>query len=141
MCRPSSLRFTHCILCVFSPNARHIGHRSAIIAFPSSNITYPCKLTLQSSFPYFGQQNKDGENAMLTIAITILISSILRHAVANRTTANDRSVPYASSVLRTDGPFAPIKNQTIFSACFLRRKTTVFRSLNGWLSKRSRVCD
>ena len=78
---------------------------------------------------------------MLTIAITILISSILRHAVANRTTANDRSVPYASSILRADGPFTPIKNQTTFSACFSRQRTTIFRSPDGWLSKRSRVSD
>ena len=44
-------------------------------------------------------------------------------------------------ILRADGPFAPIKNQTTFSASFSRRKTTFSRSPDGWLSKRSRVCD
>ena len=70
-----------------------------------------------------------------------LPSSFPIHAIAD---CSYSQLPCRSShvyILCADGPSAPIKNQTTFSACFSRRKTTIFRSPDGWLSKRSRVSD
>jgi len=65
------------------------------------------------------------QHHLIALAIfRITASSIPRHAIANGITANDRSVPHSSSILHADGPFAPIKDGTTFSACFSRRKTT-----------------
>ena len=60
---------------------------------------------------------------------------------SQRHNQEDRHLTPNVSILHADGPFTPIKNQTTFSACFSKQKTTFSRSPEDWLLKRSRVSD